>query len=101
MEPNTPDANSGRHFLVELDAENGAWADVAEIAGRARHSAAQARAHGIDVRFVRSIYAPESNALFLVYWAANAEIARGAAQDADLRLAAVTAALSPRDGGSR
>lgn len=91
----TPESSEApRHFLVELLSFDGRWDQVADVTARARMAATSLRRQGSDVRFVRSVYAPESDSLFLVYQATSEDAVSVAASDANLGSARVSAALS-------
>ena len=91
----TPDSSEAlRHFLVELPSFDGRWDQVADLTARARQAATRLRRQGTDVRFVRSVYAPESDSLFLVYQATSEDAVAVAAGDANLGTARVSAAIS-------
>lgn len=93
--PSTPGSSEAlRHFLVELSSFDGRWDQVADLAARARQAATRLRRHGTDVRFVRSVYAPETDSLFLVYQASNESAVAAAASDANLGTARVSAAIN-------
>jgi len=83
-----------RHFLLELDTD-GSLESVPEVTARARAAVMRARGRGADISFVRSVYAPESDSLFLVYRASSQDAVLSAASDAQLLTARVSSALLP------
>jgi hypothetical protein len=85
-------------FLVELIPPNGAWREIRELGERSRQAAADLAGEGIAVRFVRSIFVPESETCFVLYEAASVEAVRAAASRAGLGIAAVTQALQGHAG---
>jgi hypothetical protein len=76
-------------YTVELRLPNGGFADVREIAARAR-----AATEGGPVRFLRSIFVPEDGACFLLYEGPSAESVRAAARRAELGPKRIHAALT-------
>ncbi len=92
--------SKGRHYLVQLTSNDGSWHDVTELTSRVRSAVTRARRDGTEVAFVRSVYAPESNALFLVYQATTEEAVFAAAHGAGLWPASVSAAIEAVDGGA-
>jgi hypothetical protein len=98
--PPTAAAHGHRHYLVELRRPREGWS-VAEVTGRARSAAVTTDLSGVDVQFVRSVYAPESDSLFLVYRAATEAAVVVAVRAAALEPIASSAALETTDGGCR
>jgi hypothetical protein len=90
-----------QHFFLELTSGDEGWQDLSAIAARARSAALDhSRSGASDVLFVRSVYAPESNSLFLVYRASSKEAVLAAARAADLTPRGVSPAIDAADGGS-
>ena len=85
-------------YLVELIPPSGAWSELRELGERSRQAAAELDDEGIAVRFVRSIFVPESETCFVLYEAASVEAVRAAASRAGLGIAAVTQALRSQAG---
>ena len=89
-----------RYYLVELTQPDGGWEQLAELTDRVRAAAGRMRSSGNDVRFVRSVYAPESDSVFLVYRAMTEESVIAAAADAGLARTRVSVGISTVDGGT-
>ena len=96
----TTSQEAARHFLVELNRPHEGWQAVAEVTARAR-SSAPVQNSGNAARLVRSVYAPESDSLFLVYRGTTAQAVLEAVRGADLDPLSVSAALDAIDGGRR
>jgi len=96
----TTNQEAARHFLVELNRPDEGWQDVAEVTARAR-LAAPTSPSGSGARFVRSVYAPESDSLFLVYRGATAKAVLETVRAADLDPLGASAALDSVGGGRR
>jgi hypothetical protein len=75
-------------YTVELRLPDAGWADVQELAARAR-----AATEGEPVRFLRSIFVPEDDACFFLYEGPSAESVTAAARRAKLGVRRVDAAL--------
>ena len=88
-----------RHYLVELAARERSWGDMASVTSRARAAAGRLLLVGSAVTFVRSVYAPESDSLFLVYQATSEAAVLAATRDAELEPISVSAAIAAVDGG--
>ena len=99
--PPTPPQDNPRHFLVELNRPSEGWQVVSDVTARARSAATNVRRGGTDVRLVRSVYAPESDSLFLVYRATNEDAVMVAVRGAQLSTSHVSAAIGAVDGGRR
>ena len=101
MPSTTPHQDDPRHFLVELNRPSEGWQVVSDVTARARSAATVVRRGGTDVRLVRSVYAPESDSLFLVYRATTEDAVLVAVQGAELSPTHVSAAIDAVDGGRR
>ena len=75
-------------YTVELRLPDAGWADVQELAARAR-----AATEGEPVRFLRSIFVPEDDACFLLYEGPSAQSVKAAALRATLGVKCIQAAL--------
>ena len=75
-------------YTVEVRPPEGGWADVQEVAARAR-----AACDGERVRFLRSIYVPEDDACFFLYEGLSAQSVTAAARRAELGVRRVDAAM--------
>ncbi|HEX5617263.1 MAG TPA: nickel-binding protein [Solirubrobacteraceae bacterium] len=76
-------------YTVELRLPHAGWADVQELAARAR-----AATDGGPVRFLRSIFVPEDDTCFFLYEGPSAESVRAAALKAQLGPRRVDPALT-------
>lgn len=56
-----------RRYLVELRRPGAGWAELRQVAERARRAAGELRTAGTPVRFLRSVYVPEDDVCFLLY----------------------------------
>ena len=86
--------DSTRHYLVELDT-SGSLGSVPEVTARARAAVSRARGRGAEISLVRSVYAPESDSLFLVYQASSEDAVLSATVDAQLLTARISSSLVP------
>ena len=90
-----------RHFLVELCPTPTEWGGPAEVAAKARAGSLSVNRRGAPVALVRSVYAPESDSLFLVYRASTEDAVVEAARAADLCVISVSVGLPAAGGGGR
>ncbi|HUR16846.1 MAG TPA: hypothetical protein VMZ33_06150 [Candidatus Limnocylindrales bacterium] len=100
MAPST-DQERARHFLVELTRPAAGWALLADVTARARSAASAVRGLGAQVSLVRSVYAPESDSLFLVYMAESEDAVWVALRGAELSPLGVSTAIVADDRGRR
>jgi len=82
-----------RRYLVELRRPGAGWAELREIAERARLVAGELRTAGTPVRFLRSVYVPEDDACFLLYEAPSEDSLQEALGKAGLAASRVATAL--------
>jgi hypothetical protein len=93
-------STTGVYHLVELQRPDDGWGELQALAARARTAAHSLSSEGTAVRFLRSIFVPESGCCFLLFQAESAEDAGLAAARADLAvrdIAAVETAAHPED----
>lgn len=66
-------------YLVELRRPDEGWTELRAAADQARRAAAEMRAAGVPVRFLRSVYVPEDDACFFLFEGPSAaDVARAA-----------------------
>ena len=62
-----------RYHLIELSRPEAGWQELETLSARARAAADEVRAEGTQVRFLRSIFEPESGSCFLLVEAPSVE----------------------------
>jgi hypothetical protein len=67
-------------YLVELGRPAEGWVSLTPTAADARAAAAELRAGGVPVRFLRSVFVPEDDAFFFLFEGPSAEAVRRAAE---------------------
>jgi hypothetical protein len=72
------------HYTLEAATPDGGWREVQAVSARARTAAEAMRSEGKPVRFLRSIFVPETDSCFLLYEAPTARTVREAAGRAGL-----------------
>lgn len=87
-----------RRYLIELRPPDTGWAQVSQIAERARLAARELRAAGTPVRFLRSVYVPEDDACYLLYEAPSEASLREALTAAGLTATRIASALPLTEG---
>jgi Protein of unknown function (DUF4242) len=80
------------YYTLELSRPAGGWDQLAQLTRHARQASEQMLAEGIPVRFLRSIFVPESDACFYLYRAASVGAVREAAERAALTFNGINAA---------
>jgi len=60
-------------YLVEIAPPEGGWARLQQATARARTAAAEMRAEGLPVRFVRSVFTPEDVTCYFLFEAPSAQ----------------------------
>lgn len=83
-------------FTVELHQPDGGWAGLQRATSSARQAAAELRAEGRPVRFLRSIFVPEDDACFFLYEGDGRAIVQEAAVRAGLDVGEIEQTLIPR-----
>jgi hypothetical protein len=71
-------------YTVELRPPEAGWQGLQQATARARQTADEMEREGAEVRFLRSIFVPESDACFFLYESSSADSVREAATRAEL-----------------
>jgi muconolactone delta-isomerase len=82
-------------FTVEAHQPDEGWADLQQVAARAREVAEDMQREGVPVRFLRSIFLPEDDACFFLFEAPTREAVREAVTRAGLRPRHVQETIAP------
>lgn len=72
------------HFVVEVGRPGAGWEDLQRSTAQARRAATELQANGTAVRFLRSVFDPESEACFFLFEAPSCEAVEEALRRADL-----------------
>jgi hypothetical protein len=87
-----------RYHVVELSRPEAGWQELEALSRRARAAADELRADGTQVRFLRSIFEPESGNCFLLLEAPTEEEAGLVVARADLVTRSVVATTQANGG---
>jgi hypothetical protein len=82
------------HYTLEAPPPDGGWQELQAVSARARTAAEAMRREGTPVRFLRSIFVPETDTCFLLYEAPTAGAVREAAGRAGVIPAGVRKTLT-------
>lgn len=80
-------------YTVELRPPEAGWRGLQQATARARQTADEMGREGSQVRFLRSIFVPESDVCFFLYEGSSVDSVREAARRAELGVTGVEAAL--------